>query len=101
MSARVNDEIWSSASTASIMWTVEELVAWASAGEPLATGALLGTGTVGGGCGFELGRQLAPGDRVELEIDGIGVLRNTMGTPQATRWTPTPKRRAAEPSEHA
>ena len=41
--------------------------------ENLAAGTPLGTGTVGGGCGAELDRFLAPGDVVELEIAGIGV----------------------------
>ena len=38
-------------------------------------GDLLGSGTVGGGCGLELERYLKPGDIVELEIQPIGVLR--------------------------
>ena len=33
-------------------------------------------GTVGGGCGLELDRWLEPGDVVELEVEGIGTLRN-------------------------
>ena len=41
---------------------------------------MIGSGTVGGGCILEHGdeRWLAPGDVVELEIEGIGVLRNTV-----------------------
>lgn len=91
MTARVNGETWSTGSSASITWSIPELIAWASAGEPLVTGALLGTGTVGGGCGLELGRQLEPGDVVELEIEGIGVLRNRLGTPPPMTWTPAAK----------
>jgi len=37
---------------------------------------VIGSGTVGNGCGLELGRFLKPGDVVELEVSGIGVLRN-------------------------
>mgnify|MGYP003720856343 CR=1 FL=1 len=37
---------------------------------------LFGSGTVGTGCGADLDRWLKPGDVVELEIEGIGVLRN-------------------------
>ncbi|HEY4829090.1 MAG TPA: fumarylacetoacetate hydrolase family protein [Solirubrobacteraceae bacterium] len=96
MIARVNGETWSHGYSDSIMWSIPELVAWASAGEPLVPGALLGTGTVGGGCGHELGRQLSPGDVVELEIEGIGVLRNTLGAPGEPAWTPAPKRRAVQ-----
>lgn len=31
-----------------------------------------------GGCGLELERFLEPGDVVELEVEGIGVLRNRL-----------------------
>ena len=91
MSARVNGEVWSEGSTGTIMWPIAELVARASAGEPLVAGTLLGSGTVGGGCGAEIGRQLSPGDVVELEIEGIGVLRNRLGTPATEGWMPTPR----------
>lgn len=91
MRARVNGEVWSKGSSGSLMWSIAELVAWASAAEPLAAGTLLGSGTVGGGCGSEIGRKLNPGDVVELEIEGIGVLRNTLGQPARDGWTPTPR----------
>jgi 2-keto-4-pentenoate hydratase/2-oxohepta-3-ene-1,7-dioic acid hydratase in catechol pathway len=39
-------------------------------------GDILGSGTVSGGCGLELDRWVRPGDSIELEIEGIGVLRN-------------------------
>ena len=47
----------------------------------LLPGDVLGSGTVGSGCILEHGdgRWLRPGDVVELEIEGIGVLRNTIG----------------------
>jgi 2-keto-4-pentenoate hydratase/2-oxohepta-3-ene-1,7-dioic acid hydratase in catechol pathway len=89
MTARVNGELWSEGSSGTLMWSIAELVAWASAGEPLVAGTLLGSGTVGGGCGIELDRMLSPGDVVELEIEGIGVLRNTLGTRARVGWTPS------------
>jgi 2-keto-4-pentenoate hydratase/2-oxohepta-3-ene-1,7-dioic acid hydratase in catechol pathway len=92
MTARINGEVWSQGSTGAIMWSIAELVAWASAAEPLAAGTLLGSGTVGGGCGVEIGRKLSPGDVVELEIEGIGVLRNRLGNPAAEGWFPTARR---------
>jgi 2-keto-4-pentenoate hydratase/2-oxohepta-3-ene-1,7-dioic acid hydratase in catechol pathway len=42
----------------------------------LRPGEFFGSGTVGTGCGLEQGRFLKPGDVVELEIQGLGVLRN-------------------------
>jgi fumarylacetoacetate (FAA) hydrolase len=49
----------------------------------LLPGDILGSGTVGTGCILELGdgRWLKPGDVVELEIEGIGVLTNVVGLP--------------------
>ena len=43
---------------------------------------MLGSGTVGLGCILEHGdgRWLRPGDEVELEVEGIGVLRNRVAT---------------------
>jgi fumarylacetoacetate (FAA) hydrolase len=48
----------------------------------LRPGDVIGSGTVGTGCILEHGdeRWLQPGDLVELEVDGIGVLRNTIGS---------------------
>jgi 2-keto-4-pentenoate hydratase/2-oxohepta-3-ene-1,7-dioic acid hydratase in catechol pathway len=91
MVARVNGEEWSRGSTGQIMWSVEELIAYASSSEPLVPGELIASGTVPLGCGLELGRQLRPGDVVELEVSGVGVLRNRLGQPEPLRWAPSPR----------
>ncbi|MCL4402875.1 MAG: fumarylacetoacetate hydrolase family protein, partial [Acidobacteria bacterium] len=39
-------------------------------------GDVIGSGTVGTGCGLELDRWVRRGDTIELEIENIGVLRN-------------------------
>lgn len=78
LTIRVNGQVWSSGSTSSAMWSVGELVAWASIAEPLRPGEVLGSGTLGGGCGFELDRRLAPGMKVELSSPRLGVLRNRL-----------------------
>jgi 2-keto-4-pentenoate hydratase/2-oxohepta-3-ene-1,7-dioic acid hydratase in catechol pathway len=91
MRARVNGETWAEGSSGTIMWSIEELVAWASTGENLPAGSLLGSGTVGGGSGMELGRYLEVGDVVELEIDGIGALRNRIGRDPDSGWRPEPR----------
>ena len=54
----------------------EDVIAFVSRSETLHPGEILGSGTVGTGCGLELGRSLSPGDVIELEIDRIGILRN-------------------------
>jgi 2-keto-4-pentenoate hydratase/2-oxohepta-3-ene-1,7-dioic acid hydratase in catechol pathway len=96
MKARVNGEVWSQGTTASMMWSVGELVAWASAGEVLEAGTLLGTGTVGGGCGLEIDRLLKPGDVVELEIEGLGTLRNRVASPSSAGWMPEARPRRVQ-----
>ena len=52
------------------------MLAYASAGERLEPGDVISTGTMPGCCGLELDRWIRPGQTVELEIDGIGTLRN-------------------------
>jgi 2-keto-4-pentenoate hydratase/2-oxohepta-3-ene-1,7-dioic acid hydratase in catechol pathway len=79
MVARVNGEEWSRGSTATMHHRFEDLIAFVSRSETLHAGEILGSGTVGTGCGLEHGRFLQPGDVVELEIDGLGVLRNQIG----------------------
>jgi len=91
MRARVNGEEWSLGSTADLMWRPGELIAYASLGETLLPGDVIGTGTVGSGCGLELGRNLQPGDVVELEITAVGVLRNRVGQPEPRGWEPDPR----------
>jgi len=44
--------------------------------ETIYPGDIFGSGTAGGGCGLELDRWLKPGDVVELEVEGLGLLRN-------------------------
>jgi 2-keto-4-pentenoate hydratase/2-oxohepta-3-ene-1,7-dioic acid hydratase in catechol pathway len=76
MVARVNGALWSRGTTASMTWTFEDLIAHISQSETLYPGDVIGSGTVGGGCGLEHGAYLRPGDVVELEVEGLGVLRN-------------------------
>lgn len=76
MVARVNGEEWSRGNSGSSYYTFAEMIAFASEGVTLYPGDLIGSGTVGTGCGLELDRFLQPGDRVELEIENIGVLAN-------------------------
>ena len=76
MIARVNGEQRSRGSSGTMHWKFEDMIAHASRSETLYPGEVIGSGTVGDGCGLELGRFLRDGDVVELEIEKIGVLRN-------------------------
>lgn len=95
MLARVNGEEWSRGSTSTLTWSVEEIVAFASRGEVIVPGEVIGSGTVGLGAGLELFRKLDPGDVVELQIEGVGILRNRIGEPREARWHPESKQRRA------
>jgi fumarylacetoacetate (FAA) hydrolase len=82
--ARVNGEVRTDSRTGAIHWSWQQLVEAAARNtRGLQAGDVLGSGTVGGGCILEHGdgRWLKPGDEVELEIEGIGSLRNTVGEP--------------------
>jgi len=79
MAARVNGEVWAEGGLGSMLYSFPEVVAHLSQEQPLLPGDVLGSGTVGRGCGLELERWIAPGDVVELEVQGIGLLRNVVG----------------------
>jgi fumarylacetoacetate (FAA) hydrolase len=81
MTARVNGEERSRGNLADMHWSWDDLLAHAARDTRLVPGDVLGSGTVGTGCILEHGdgRWLRPGDVVELEIEGIGVLRNVIG----------------------
>jgi len=89
--ARVNGEEWSRGNSADMIFRPDEILAFISYGETVGPGELIGSGTVSGGCGLELGRQLNPGDVVELDISGIGTLRNRLGPPEHAGWDPASK----------
>jgi 2-keto-4-pentenoate hydratase/2-oxohepta-3-ene-1,7-dioic acid hydratase in catechol pathway len=76
MIARINGEEWCRGNSGSARWSFAEVIAHASKSETLVPGECIGSGTVGGGCGLEHDRFLNPGDVIELELSGIGTLRN-------------------------
>lgn len=76
MIARVNGEEWSRGNSGTMHHKFTDIIAHVSADETLHAGEFFGSGTVGNGCGLELGRFLKPNDVVELEVEGLGTLRN-------------------------
>lgn len=76
MIARINGEEWCRGNSGSARWSFAEVIAHASKSETLVPGECIGSGTVGGGCGLEHDRFLNPGDIIELELSGVGTLRN-------------------------
>lgn len=73
---RVDGELWCEGTTAGAAHDVGAMLAYASAGERLEPGDVISTGTMPGCCGLELDRWIQRGQTVEMEIDGIGTLRN-------------------------
>ena len=79
MICRVNGEEWGRGRSSDLHWKWADMVAHVSTCEDIYPGDVYGSGTPGGCCGLDLNRKLEPGDVVELEIEKIGTLRNTVG----------------------
>jgi len=98
MVCRVNEEQVSEGNLGDMDWTFAEIIERASYGVDLYPGDIIGSGTVGTGCFLELNgtgklnnenyqeQWLKDGDVVELEIDGLGTLNNTI-IAEETDWS--------------
>lgn len=78
MTARINGETWSTGNSSDMFWSFEQMIAFISQSETLHPGDFIGSGTIENGCGDEMDKWLSPGDVVELEVEGLGLLRNTI-----------------------
>jgi fumarylacetoacetate (FAA) hydrolase len=90
MQCRVNDVTVSDGNLGDMNWTFAELIERASYGVNLQAGDVIGSGTVGTGCFLELNgtgklndpgfpeQWLLEGDSIEMEVDGLGILSNTI-----------------------
>jgi 2-keto-4-pentenoate hydratase/2-oxohepta-3-ene-1,7-dioic acid hydratase in catechol pathway len=81
LEVRVNGERWGGDRVAAMHHSFGDLIAYAAQDQTLLPGEVLGSGTATGGSGLELDRWIQPGDVIEMEAGPIGVLRNTVGTP--------------------
>ncbi|MBZ4191273.1 fumarylacetoacetate hydrolase family protein [Niabella beijingensis] len=89
MKCFVNETPVSRGNLGDMDWTFAELIERASYGTDLYPGDVIGSGTVGTGCFLELNgtgklqdpeykaQWLQPGDRVRMEVEGLGILENT------------------------
>jgi 2-keto-4-pentenoate hydratase/2-oxohepta-3-ene-1,7-dioic acid hydratase in catechol pathway len=76
---RVNGELMQEASTSLMLFSVARLVSELSRGTTLLPGTLILTGTPSGvGAARKPPRFLCDGDVVEVDIEGVGRLRNTV-----------------------
>lgn len=90
MKCRVNDKLVSEGNLSEMDWTFAEIIERCSYGVNLFPGDIIGSGTVGTGCFLELNgtgklndanyneQWLQEGDVVEMEIDELGILTNTI-----------------------
>ena len=98
MKCRVNGIEVSNGNAGNMDWTFAEIIERCSYGVTLHAGDVIGSGTVGTGCFLELngtGKQsdpnyqeqwLQPGDVIELEIEELGVLTNTI-VAEESEWS--------------
>jgi fumarylacetoacetate (FAA) hydrolase len=90
MTCTVNGKPVSAGNLADMDWTFAELIERASYGVDLYAGDVIGSGTVGTGCFLELNgtgkltdpnyeeQWLQPGDVVDMHVEGLGTLSNTI-----------------------
>ena len=90
MKCRVNGVEVSSGNMGDMDWTFAEIIERCAYGVDILPGDVIGSGTVGTGCFLELNgtgllndpsykvQWLQPGDIVEMEIDALGQLKNTI-----------------------
>ena len=75
---RVNGEVWFDGRLSNWAFTFEDLIAYVSRDETVNVGDFFGSGPPAHSVGFEIDRWIKPGDVVECEIEGIGVLSNSI-----------------------
>lgn len=105
MSVSVNGQQIGSDTLANMAWSFAELVAYASRGTWVRSGDIIGSGTAGGGCLAEFWgwrgeldpRPLVVGDEVEMMVEGLGMIRNTVVASPPVHPIPTARRRTVLP----
>ncbi|MHA7685278.1 fumarylacetoacetate hydrolase family protein [Cupriavidus sp. PET2-C1] len=84
VTTRVNGEVRQDDSTANLMFPFDYLVSYLSQFATLNPGDVIATGTpIGAGIRFDPPRFLTPGDVVEVEVQGVGILSNTVRAEEA------------------
>ncbi len=81
LETRVNGEVMQHASVGDLIFDIPTIIEYVSRFTPLSPGDVIATGTPGGvGDRREPPRYMKEGDVVEVEITGLGILRNRIGT---------------------
>lgn len=111
MTCKVNGIKVSEGNLSDMDWTFAEIIERASYGVNLFPGDIIGSGTVGTGCFLELNgtgklndpdyreQWLEEGDEVELEIEQLGILHNTI-VAEETGWSILKKKMVNTAEKH-
>lgn len=79
ISCTINGEVRQSSNTKHMIFDIPEIISTISKGHTLQAGDIIATGTCAGvGMGFDPPKYLKKGDIVEVEIEKIGILRNSV-----------------------
>lgn len=93
----INNKIVGKGNTKNRAFEIEEMISYASMGEKLYPGEIIGTGTLPNCSGIETNNWLKEGDTIELKMDLFGSLINTIGKKDKiteTNWqTPETKKK--------
>lgn len=108
MTCRVNDVLVSEGNLSDMHWTFAEIIERVSYGTDIFPGDIIGSGTVGTGCFLELNgtgklndknyqeQWLKAGDIIDLEVDNLGTLDNTI-VAEETDWSILDKKKNFAP----
>jgi len=98
MSVSINGEKWSEGNSGGRYWNFETMISHISQEETVYPGDILGSGTYYRGCGLDLDRWVNPGDIIELDVESLGKLIQTVGTPKEQKQLKYPKKTAPHPA---
>lgn len=76
MISKLNGKIMAVGNSKDMYHNFRKIISYISNGDPLYPGEFIASGTVGGGTALEHDQHLAVGDEIEMEVKGIGVLKN-------------------------
>lgn len=79
MRVRVNGEAWAEVNSNEARWRFPDCIFYASQAQTLYPGEIFTTGCAPDCCSLEQMRPVRRGDLIELEVEGIGVLRTRIG----------------------
>ena len=85
VTTRVNGEVRQDDTAANMLFSIPDLIGYISTFTTLKPGDVIATGTpTGAGARLDPPRFLVPGDVVEVEVAGVGVLANTVANEEIT-----------------